>query len=892
MDRRKFVKGIAAGAGAAALGGGLPLRGADASGKECGGSDPEMCGGKTPIDSVHNSQKPRSGIAIGGIGTGSAELRMDGLFYNWQIFNNLPLGTGKPLAYQADSMLFFLLRYQTEGGEPRIKALMVGNDDDLASINPVNQYHYTYIYPWLSGVDAIESAVQFPFVRLKYLDAEMPVDVEMEVFSPFIPGDIRNSSLPVMLFRFNVQSKIDAPVQVTLAANIRTGAGYDFREKLYTSALRSKAGCVLHTLGVSGIAETESSFGTQTLGSLAEDTTWRLGWDHTHPHYEEFLRSAVLPNLDTTNPLEGRGGRNVFDRRLNKVNGLERSFSTLAVTRTLKQGDGFEHHFVHAWNFPNLYNRRFDRVEGHYHSNFFKDSEAVADYAVANRSGLTARTRAFVDDFFASTLDPVVLNQVNSHLNTFITSSWLTKSGDFGVLEGMNCNDSCCGFTTIDVSVYGTPIIVSLFPELQKASMRLHRDLQQPDGRVAHSFGKDFDHKPGQVEDLTDRLDVAMQYAGLVVRDYLWTNDLEYLKDMWPSVKKAMDYMAGRDTDGDGMPDMEGIMCSYDNFPMYGLASYIQSQWLCALALAEEGARAVGDRKEAARYGRILKKGRRLLEEQLWNGKYFRLYRTRQRRYTTHDGTGQQVEKDVPSSDEGCLTDQLIGQWVSQLCGLDPLADGEKIRSALRNIMQLSFTPDIGLRNCSWPGDTFLHDIPWDIWVDQANTPWTGVELAFASFLIYEGLVEEAMQVIGLVDRRYRRAGLYWNHQECGGHYYRAMSAWTILNAFLGFSINRGRLGFAPKIRSDEYKILFAVNGATAHFIRDKAGVVIDVRSGRLECNSLVLDASCLPASTPKVRITGSPAVSPVSASIVDGRMRIEFGGTIALEAGSRVEIG
>jgi non-lysosomal glucosylceramidase len=892
MDRRKFVKGITIGAGAAAaLGGGMPLKGADGSGTRCGCSDPELCGGKTPVDSIHNSQKARNGVAIGGIGTGSAELRMDGLFYNWQIFNNLPLGTGKPIAYPPDSMLFFLLRYQIEGGEPRIKALMVNNEDDVASINSVNQYNAAYIYPWLSGVDSIESVVQFPFVRMKYLDAEMPVDVEMEVFSPFIPGDVKNSALPVMLFRFDVKSKIDAPVTVTLAANIRTGAGYDFREKLYTSALKSKAGRVLHTSGASGIAETESSFGTQTLGSLAEDTTWRLGWDHTHTHYEQFLRSAVLPDLDTTDPVEGKGGVNVFDRRLNKVNGLERCFSALAVTRTLEKGGGFEHHFVHAWSFPNRYNHRFDRIEGHYHSNFFRDSEAVADYAIANRSDLTAKTRAFVDDFFASTLDPVVLNQVNSHLNTFITSSWLTRSGDFGVLEGMNCNDSCCGLTTIDVSVYGSPLIVSLFPELQKASMRLHRDLQQGDGKVAHSYMKDFNHHPAVVADLTDRLDVAMQYAVLVVRDFLWTSDRAYLDDMWPSVRKAMDYMLSRDTNGDLMPDMEGIMCSYDNFPMYGLSSYIQSQWLCALAMCAEAAEVVGDAKAAIRYRRIFEKGRKLLDERLWNGSYFRLYDTRQRRYATLDGTGRKIETEVPPKDEGCLTDQLIGQWVSRMSGLGPIADGAKIQSALRNILKLSFTPDIGLRNCSWPGDAFLHDIPWDIWVDQANTPWTGVELAFASFLIYEGLVEEAMRVIRLVDRRYRRAGLYWNHQECGGHYYRAMSAWTIMNAFLGLTINRGRLGFSPKIRSDEYKVLFAVNGATAHFIREKGTVAIDVRSGRLEFSTLVLDPACLPVKKPSVRITGTPAISPVSVASGDEETRIEFGKVVALDAGRRIEI-
>ena len=43
------------------------------------------------------------------------------------------------------------------------------------------------------------------------------------------------------------------------------------------------------------------------------------------------------------------------------------------------------------------------------------------------------------------------------------------------------------------------------------------------------------------------------------------------------------------------MPDMNGIMCSYDNFPMYGLASYIQSQWIVALTMASQVAVDMGD---------------------------------------------------------------------------------------------------------------------------------------------------------------------------------------------------------------------------------------------------------------------------------------------------------
>jgi non-lysosomal glucosylceramidase len=889
MDRRKFVKGLTFGAGvAAAAGGVMPLLSFKENKKEVDYSKLTLANGKTPVDTFHNSQKARNGIAIGGIGTGSAELRADGLFYNWQLFNNLPLGTGKLFTYTPDSMLFFILRYQIEGEDPRLKALMIDNGEDVASIINSN---YIYIYPWMSSVDKIESEVQFPFVHLKYIDEKMPVEVEMDVFSPFIPNDTKNSSLPAMLFNFKVKSKIDKPVTVTLMATYRNGAGYNFTEKLYVSDLKQKSGYVLANSGISGIAETESSFGTQSMASLSDDTTWRLGWDHTHPHFEEFLRNPNLPNIDTTNPIEGKGGRNIYDRRLKKINGMERSFSSLAVTRNLNKGEGFEHSLVYTWNFPNLYNHKFTRVEGHYYSNFFKNSGEVADYVIANKSELLEKSQRFVKDLFDSTVDPVVLNQINSHMNTFITSGWLTKSGEFGVLEGMNCNDSCCGITTIDVSMYSTQLIVSLFPDLQKSSMRFHKDLQQPNGQVPHSFDKDFTHDAKKAPDLTNRLDVAMQYAILAMRDFMWTNDRKYLEDMWPSIKKAMEYMLNRDINKDQMPDMEGIMCSYDNFPMYGLASYIHSQWLCALAMCVECAKVMKDKKAESLYSGILEKGKKLLDTKLWNGKYFRLYQTDQTTFKVKINDEEEKSITVPPIDEGCLTDQLIGQWVSHMSGLGYLSDKDKTRTALQNILKLSFTSDIGLRNCSWPDDKFLHDIPWDIWVDQANTPWTGVELAFASFLIYEGMTDEALKVIHLVDERYRRAGMYWNHQECGGHYYRAMSAWTILNAYLGLTINQTTLGFYPQLKTDQYKVLFAVNGACAHFAKNGKSLSIRVSSGNLQFQRLSLGNACMVNQKPKVKLQGKDLTKTVAYSYKENSVMIDFKELITIEEGQILEI-
>ena len=142
-----------------------------------------------------------------------------------------------------------------------------------------------------------------------------------------------------------------------------------------------------------------------------------------------------------------------------------------------------------------------------------------------------------------------------------------------------------------------------------------------------------------------------------------------------------------------------------------------------------------------------------------------------------------------------------------------------------------------------------------DLWVDQANTCWTGVELAFASFLIYEGFVEDGQNVISCVNTRYRKAGLYWDHQEFGGHYYRAMSAWSILHSYLGLGINCGTYTFAPKLNKKSYSVLFSHGNGLANFVYNNGIVKINILSGTMQLNALALNKMKISSSRPSVYI-------------------------------------
>lgn len=846
------------------------------------------------------ADRPRSGIAHGGIGAGSIELRKDGQFYNWSIFNNYPRGTGPifklatlPRSYDEASLLFFIVRYQIEGEAPRIKLLQLNNEYNEAALVGI-----AYYYPWLTAIERIDYQAKFPYTRMKFTAADMPFEIEMMVHSPFIPHDVKNSALPGIYFDFTITSRCDKPVNVFLIGTLRNLVGYDNREKYFTSKLVAGKGYQYFDLSVEGMDHEHPTFGQMGLASLSDESTYYLGWEHKHPYYELLVVRDRFPNIDDTE------GRNKIDPATGKKHGRyqyesldQRHFSSIGITRELGPGECFQHQFLMAWYFPNAYgshnasrkdeyavwnvandywvNQKITKKIGNYYNNFFSSAADVADYMIRHRAELIGRTKRFFDDFYASDLEPFLLEQISSQLNTFRTSSTLTQAGQFGMREGMSADKSWGPNNTSDVAYYGSTSTICLFPDLQLASLRAHQKVQQPNGDIAHGLAFDLDYTQSGTWGVSHRVDLVGNYIQMAVRDFLWTNDRDYIREMWPSLKSAFDFAIEHwDLNGDQMPDMNGIMSSYDNFPMYGLASYIQSQWLNTARGMFEVAKILGDHDMKKKAEAIYKKAAALMEQHLWNGRYYVL---------ANDVQGNR------GVDDACLTDQIIGQWMAHQSGFGHLLNPEHVKSALKSVLNMSYRPDFGLRNCTWPKypDLFpIHET--ELWVDQANTCWTGVELAFASFLMYEDMYDEAIQVARTVDDRYRQNGLYFDHQEFGGHYFRPLAAWGILNGALGLAIQNDNYFFSPCVPKDNYKILFAGNKGTAFFIKNDATIELEVRSGEFKMAGIAIDKK-LAESKKMITLDGK---TMAFLRLDDGRfVRFRFKKMLQLKEGSELMI-
>ena len=219
---------------------------------------------------------------------------------------------------------------------------------------------------------------------------------------------------------------------------------------------------------------------------------------------------------------------------------------------------------------------------------------------------------------------------------------------------------------------------------------------------------------------------------------------------------------------------------TFDTLSLMGIATFTSDLWIAAL----KAAMIVAEKIEGDYVKKIEEIYRNAVSnfvKYLWNGEYFDLW------YDPLTGY----------RDKACMSAALTGEWyLKVLLGLDYAVDGEKVLSTLRAIYRYNFKTWEGLLNATYPGKPrpalkgdmkYFNEvgIPYTIG-GQMDTPWTGIEIPVAMHMIWEGMVEEGLEILGSVHERYASWGFYWNHVECHGHYMRVLCSLLIPNTLAG----------------------------------------------------------------------------------------------------------
>jgi len=700
------------------------------------------------------------------------------------------------------------------------------------------------------------------------------VKVSMACFSPFVPTNAEDSSIPVIFFTFAVSNESKVNVEVSLVGTLQNAVGYDGKARYEGVSWEGYGGNVNHLFpggenAYLAFMARENSTANMGLAMDGEGAVANPQWADAKSFLDHLSRTGTLGTAAEGPSQKGKTWN-----------------AALASAFEIAPGEKKEVGFAILWYFPGRLG------VGNMYENRFTSGVDVASYLL-EAERLAGSTLLFHDTLFDTTLPYYLVERLSSQMSSPCTQlcMWLKDNSFFG-FEGLHGNGTgCCPMNCNHVWNY-EETLARLFPDIERR-MRVI-DLQhqmEENGAVHHRVAYPLRGKvtgPGAV------CDGQASTISKTYREHLLSADDSFLNEMWPNAKKAMEFMI-RNWDG---PDEDGVMRgkqfnTYDT-SISGPNTFTGTQYLAALRAAEEMAREMGDNAAAKRYRVIFEKGSRWLSENLFNGEYF----------------VQEWPQAQPDHDYGlgCHADQLMGQWWANKVDLGYLLPKEKVKSALRSIFKYDFIPDFsvfdyslghrvfvwgdgaGLICCTWPKGGKPNRI-----ILYAEEVWTGIEYEVAALMIREGLINEALAIVRTVYDRYTNGRNPWNEIECGDHYARAMSSWSILLEAQGFRYHgpKGILGFDPRLQQDNFKSFFSTAEGWGSFSQQRKGKsqtnLIELKYGGLKLRQLELGTPSPRLNQVKLEVNGKSF--PFEGKMVEDRLVVSFPGPLSLKAGDSISV-
>ncbi|MBI3316285.1 MAG: hypothetical protein HYZ87_04855 [Candidatus Omnitrophica bacterium] len=682
---------------------------------------------------VYSSQdQVRSGLPLGGIGTGKLELLPSGVFNAFTFQNNW----SKPLSGHGDytAVLGFHLGLFVESGS----SSGFSKKAFFLQTTPIRD---------LPLVKNIRFEGIFPRATLSYEEPGLGVQVTLEAFSPWIPGDVKNSSLPAVFFTLKVKNLKDIPVSVGFLFIGRNVSG-DWcvgRQNRITDGKKSldleffnqdpsvrdeKQGALRFSFLKSGW---KMSF-IESWNAVTKNFSFRAA-DIALAGWDDFVKQAGLPNTKNSSRAESEN---------------QELCGAVEARHTVGPHGEKELYFNAAWHFPR-------HPSGHRYEKWFKNTSRTAEYALTHRNSLREAVANVERAVFSLPFPRWFNDALLTNLAPFFASSWYVKDGRFAFYEAPTV---CPLMGTLDVGFYGSIPLAYFFPELEISQIAQFAQAQREDGYIPHDLGRNRLDLPSDGTTFYRWKDLNPKFILMVYRDALWSGDRSFLKRFYPKVKKALLWSLKTDRDGNGLPDHEGQDQTFDLWEFYGTNAYTSGLFLAALQASIRMAERVGDKGFAQRCRGWFAKGSVSFESELWNGKYF-------------GGV--------------CSLAQLNGQWYTDLLGLEPIADRKKVRKALGSILKINTGHSLfGMVNSAHPNGLL------DTSNSHARNIWPGMNYAFVSLCLMEGFSLKVLlnEVHKIWDNVTRVQKSPWNQPDMidsttgkflfGDFYYRNMALWSI----------------------------------------------------------------------------------------------------------------
>jgi uncharacterized protein (DUF608 family) len=725
----------------------------------------------------------------------------------------------------------------------------------------------------LPRFDHAEFLARFPFAEITLSDKYMPLEVHITGWSPFIPTDEDNSSLPVGALEYRFINRSNKAIECVFSYNARnfvTVSRSSSEDSIGANRiLPIDHGFILSQDGTPSALWQKGDFAIFTDSSektTVVDHCWFRGgwWDPltiAWNHIQSGLIEEVAP-VEKDAP-----GASLFvpfklapgeERLIRVLMAWYVPDSKLRLGRPItKPSDSTVRDA--SVDLPSRYHKPW-------YSSKFKDIHETVTYWQNHYTELLQKTMLFRKAFYNSTLPLEVLEAVSSNLGILKSPTVLRQyDGRFWAWEGSNDQDGSCAGTCTHVWNYAQALC-HLFPDMER-SVRETEFGEDQDSAGHQNYRAALPIRPAAHNYYLPAADGQLGGIMKIYRDWRISGDSNWLRRIFPRVKTSLDYCIQT-----WDPRHRGVLeephhTTYD-IEFWGPDGMCVSIYLGALEALIIMGKYLGE--NVAIYQDLQDRGRLFMNNDLYNGKYFMQKikwtgldtpnpvanpkKSLEEDYSPEGASLLEQQGPKYQYGDGCLSDGVIGAWLELVGGLPVPLDTQKVTSHLMAVYNYNLKKDLfyysnpqrpgfalghegGLLLCTWPRGTSL-SLPFV----YSNEVWTGVEYEVASHLIFHGRVKEGLDIVRTCLKRYN--GIVRNpydEYEAGHFYARALSSYALLQSLTGVRYDAVDQSLYVDSRIGNFTSFLSTATGFGNVIYKNGLVKVVVRYGKIPVKQIII---------------------------------------------------
>ena len=655
-----------------------------------------------PEFTLHPSTGMRSAVPLGGASCGSVELRADGTFHEWTIVNQSPAGAAK---YGVVDESLMAVRSEPVDGSGNATAFTLR----------------THPPAGLPGVSAMRYHGAYPASRLDILEPSLAVDTSVYAYFALKPTDLNRSATPSFTLSANVHNPTSRTQQVSFMWTLPMAVEKDVSRLNGSSYAVNKSGSAFDCMTMCQQDErcqswTYAASAAQcSLAAIVPLNYYQLGYSSGVKGVWRWRQGSATGSTNSTtastSPLQyvqsvNAGGPTFGDVSLwpvlstdgtasidytltvgvhNSLTALYSDFADdgqfelpdegtrvgaiggAAVSARVPAGASVTLSVVFSWYFPHR-DHLYENI-GNYYQHLFHNSIDVGQSIVqSDGSGLSTVVNDILGlhSIYYNTTLPDYL--IDSLVNTFshLRSAMWAADGTWRQWEAYDCVD----VDSIHNDYQRHIPYILYFPDTEMNKLRQHAANQIVDGSPRDGMLNEYLSNGciGPVGPWNgagggrEMGDVTTLFIAEVWELYAWTADMDFVRDMYPHVKRAVQWQIRRSPDG--LPTH--LVSTYD---IVGLETFEYTTFnsvlhLLAMRAAMRLAELYNDTATYDAATIAFNSGAALLQSLLWNNAshYYQSF-------WDNSTDGSNV----------VFADSLYGQVVAWTLGLDDLLPREQM---------------------------------------------------------------------------------------------------------------------------------------------------------------------------------------------------------------------